>query len=413
MLANLFSRHGMVDETQDIVLVRLPRAMDSSPLREWHYAPLIAAYTAANRVEAAILTFQRSLASIPAAARLALRVSYKPFVEGLQAADGRSVFDAIIQMLEERARPEDEAQRQDPVDDIPVTVVPLPIQLVNALLEVGIKGNPVTPSGHEPIPVQSRQDDVARILSFILDPSAAIQGSRSLPRPDIDTFNLAFSSCMPMLATRSTSESPPGPEEAEAADVRIAKAEAYLDKLRNQHGHLTPNKRTYTLLVQLCLSLPVGDSNWQLAFDYLEEMKHFDIMPPASVYIGILTRLLAEQAARSSAIDAEGVFGDATTEDARVDLVLQEMAALGYLGRMGKDSSGRNVLRRDLRTQIGSERITRIVDGLYRRRKIAGQEAVAMGQAESEDPGMSEWLQATSSLARASGDAASDHRSVP
>lgn len=195
----------------------------------------------------------------------------------------------------------------------------MPIQLVNALLKA---------CGQHRL-VEEHKALAERVLTM----------QAKCPKPDLETFKILFESCL--VGRRS--------QTGELTD--IARAEEILDIMRTEYKKIKPDQILYELLIKLYLQGP--QDQWEKAFDYLEEMKHYNIVPSAQVYIALLDKLLEISSHTQPKYD-----------DARIDLLLEEMASLSYLGGRRHEYL-RTKLPNKFYEELGRERIMEIRDNFF------------------------------------------------
>jgi hypothetical protein len=330
---NLFSAHGFLDECELLVNQVLPTLLQTVPLKEWHLTPLLASYMAAGHLEEAVHTYERIYQENtrefkPQSGKpvVVAQPNFRAFAEGLKTPEqALQAVQTLKKMLENRKHPP-------------------PIQLVNGIIHACQE--------HQLL-------DAITELSEVLfqDPSSTLAASI-----DISTFNTLLSACVPPIPSRLF---PSLDKNVPQSDIE--RAESLLTHLRSgAFLRLTPNKATYEHLIDIYLYAPFGSPTWELAFDYLEEMKHYNILPSPFVYVGLLTRLLqernaAQELARGIAVPPETPESD---NDKRIELVLQEMAALGYLGGNDPHARTHSVLSRIIRSRIGTAPLKRVNEQL-------------------------------------------------
>ena len=330
-LLNLVSRHGKVEHCEKLVNVSIPKILKGSPLREWHLAPLVTVYTAAGRLEDAIRKFSEIRAlnvkhSDTRRHQIPIAPSYTAFLDGLTTIEQTAATcRAVVNLLE----------AEEPSAKVST-------ELVNAVMKACV---------HHGMLVEL-QDLETRIFSMIA------KGSPRAIQPDITTFNILFSANLPLETSN-----PPGAHAADITSEQIEHSQRLMEVLKGTFAHLQPTKTTYANLAETYVRGP--EETWELVFDYLEEMKHFNIAPPAKLYLGILNRLVTPPAGSAE----EDVYLQSKAEDGRITLILQEMAVLGYLGKLPGRDGGRSILSRDMRNLIGEDRIAHVLQNLYKGRQ--------------------------------------------
>ena len=350
-LLTLFSRERLVEPCEELVYTHLPRILAGSLAKEWHLAPLVAVYMSLGRIRDAIKVFDRIqyAVSVPSSSSNgSTEPSYRTFLEGLKTADQTT---RALLAIEELLDGKKSAQREQ--------LKEIPIQLVNAVLAACNQ--------------HSLSSEVLQLSNAVFKPKP----DTPLILPDIETFNILLASCLPPPPTPPPASPtelfhllPPLPA-AEIGFSDLQAAEGLLETLKTDFRHLTPNEATYETIIDVYLRAE-GDA-WDLAFYYLEEMKHFDIMPSPFVYIEFMERQLNEldilrgRLDESEGEEARSILAMQAKQDHRIDLTLQEMAALGYLGVESGSGVSAQVLNRTMRHRIGDIRIRNIRQAAYRR----------------------------------------------
>lgn len=301
---NHLSKHALVDASESVYERHLlPLLEDYGGVQEWHIAPLIRVNIAAGRLDEALRRFSE-LSSLPSrnTARI-VRPSYRLFHDGLQHL---SVLQHMLEQVQQWIEYRNE---------------PIPIQFINALLKA---------CG------QHRLNDEQRNLA-----ERVLSRQAKYPKPDLATFQVLLESCL----TNHRSQDGDG--------SNIVRAQEILETMRTNYPNIKPDQHMYELLIRLYLQGDDAAANLETAFDYLEEMKHFNILPSAQIYAALLDRLLAVSKAT-----------DPPYDDARIDLLLQEMASLSYLGGRGEEYV-RTKLPNRFYEALGKERIQQIRNAFY------------------------------------------------
>ena len=349
-LLNLFSKYRRVELCEKIVRSTLPNIMKDFPIREWHLAPLVTAYTATGRMEDAIRVFAEIRdANIQQSTlrryQSPIAPSYTAFLDAFASADDvQRGMESLNRIL-----------------DADTGDVRVPVELVNAVLKACVLFG-LTP--------ELRSLDKRIFNAYAEEPSTAVI-------PDITTFNILLSANLPLETSN-----PPGAHSADVTVEQIVDAQRLMEMLKTDFVYLAPTLATYTSLAESYVRGPA--ETWELAFDYLEEMKHFDMAPPAKLYLGILNRLVTPPPGTAE----EDAYLQSRAEDRRITLILQEMAALGYLGRLRGRDGGRSILSRDMRSLVGEERIEHVLQNLYKGRpqdRLRSQTAAQQRRQQQDD----------------------------
>lgn len=272
-------------------------------MQEWHIAPLVSANIAAGRLDEALQHFS-NLSRLPSRnAAVIVRPNYRIFSAGLQHL---SIVQHMLEQVQQRIEYHDE---------------PVPIQLLNALLRA---------CGQHRL-LEEQKAMAERILSK----------QPKFPKPDLSTFHILLESCL--INHRS--------QTGDKSDV--ARAQEILDIMRADYRKMKPDQQLYELLIKLYLQGGNDNTYLETAFDYLEEMKHFNLLPSAQIYTALLDRLLAGSK-----------HSDPPYNDARIDLLLQEMASLSYLGGR-RQGYVRTKLPTRFYEALGKERVNQIREGFF------------------------------------------------
>lgn len=298
------SKHGLVDACEEVYQRHLRPILDGyGGVQEWHLAPLVQVNITAGRLNEPIQYF-KELESLPSrnAARV-VRPSYRIFHMGLQHLP-------VVQQTLEHVQRLDQSRLEQ-----------LPIQLINALLKAC--------GQHRLLDQQS--DLAQRVLSR----------QENYPKPDLATFHILLESC---LANSRT---------ADDEISNTSKAQQILQTMRTDFSKIKPDHIIYELLIKLYLQGSDAEANLETAFDYLEEMKHFNMIPSPQIYTALLDRLMSITE-----------HSDPPYDDARIDLLLQEMASLSYLGGK-RQGYARTKLPTRLYEALGRERINQIRDNFF------------------------------------------------
>lgn len=298
------SKHALADACEMVYQQHLRPLLDEyGGVQEWHLAPLVQVNITAGRLDEAVQYFTQ-LCSLPSrnAARV-VRPSYRIFHMGLQH------LAAVEQTLEQARNWIQNRQDQ------------LPIQLINALLKA---------CGQHRL--LAEQSELAECV---------LAKRENYPKPDLATFQILLESC---LANARSQESDTG---------IVSRAQQILQTMRTDFPKIKPDHIIYELLIKLYLQGSDDEANLETAFDYLEEMKHFNMMPSPQIYTALLDGLLLVSK-RS----------DPPYNDARIDLLLQEMASLGYLGGK-RHGYSRTKLPTRFFDALGKERINQIRDNFF------------------------------------------------
>lgn len=372
-LLNTFSRHGAISLCEDVLTKQIAPILHGEPLKEWHIAPLVTAYTTSGRLEAAIAAFDGLRDSLPSTSTKAADPSYHMFLAGLKTVDAvQRALEYVRTLLQDKV-----AGVEGPR---------ISIQLVNAVLKASD---------------DLGMYDVHRTLSDLLL-SDELQPEHL--EVDVETFNILLSRYRGHKVY-----DPSGQLIARGSFTAQNEVERIISVLKTKYKDIKPNYKTYETLSLLHLASKTD--NWEVAFDYLEEMKHFDFLPSGQLYCAFLNKLVDEGEAKARQLEPDlaveasideqseptsqnpSIDGneplpyDSSREqpstvagkdaedsplpaiaidDPRIDLLLQEMAALGYLGGGHLGIPRRNMLSADLRQKIGSDRILRAREGLFR-----------------------------------------------
>ena len=337
-LLNLFSRYALVEACEELVKTHLRPILAGSPIREWHLSPLLAAYMSVGRLVDAIRVFEEiknAVISPLSSVGVYAEPSYRLFLEGLKTAQQSLRASTMLEEI---------------LDDMPARIgqSKLPIQLVNAVLSACNR--------------HSLPQDFRRLSLRIFKSAPASAG----PKIDIDTFNILLANCLPIANAGGLSD-------LDRIYSDTSAAEALIKTLKSDFTHLSPNETTYETTIQVYLQAE-GES-WDLAYNYLEEMKHFNIKPSSNIYIAFLHRQLDEVQNLRDALDdsneeqAKSILASQAKQDHRITILLQEMAVLGYLGGRSRNGFTRQVLDRVTRDRIGLNRIERIIEGSFSRGK--------------------------------------------
>jgi hypothetical protein len=295
----LFARHALVDACETVYNAHLvPHGGEVSNVQEWHVAPLVAVNLATGRLEESLRYFSE-LCKLSSRKSVPARPSYRLFHAGLRH------LSAVQHTLEQLS------------NFIEYHSEPIPIQLINGLLKA---------CGQHQL-FQEQKTLADHVLS----------GTPRYPAPDSATFEILVQSCL--IGHRSAPNAP--------SDV--VAAEDVLQTMRMNHRSVKATQNLYEALVQVYLQ--ADQEEWEKAFDYLEEMKYFNYMPKAQLYVKFLDKLLANEASGED-------------ERSRIDLILQEMASLGYLGGKRRDYV-RTKLPNKYYDLLGRERVMRIRDRFY------------------------------------------------
>lgn len=279
----------------------LPLLQGYGGIQEWHLSPLVQANIAAGRLDEALQRFEE-LSRLPSRnTAIKIRPSFRMFHAGLQHL---SVLQHILEQVRHWIDYRDE---------------PVPIQLVNALLKAC---------------AQHRLVDEQQSLA-----EQVLRGQAKYPRPDLETFIIILESCL--ISRRSENQQ----------TSNVTRAEEVLDIMRHDYKKIKPDQRLYELLIKLYLQST--HDQWEKAFDYLEEMKHYNIIPSAQIYIALLDRLLEVSS-----------HTEPKYNDARIDLLLEEMASLSYLGGRRHEYL-RTKLPNKFYEELGRDRILAIRDNFY------------------------------------------------
>lgn len=366
-LLGLFSRHRKLELCERLVRKTLPSILTDTTLREWHLAPLCAMYISASRWEDALKVFSEIQArnaehgwvGPPNTTRRKallspLAPSYTCFLDGMTTLEEvKAGHSRLLSMLDfENLGHTSEA----------ASALQVPIELVNAVLRACLAHGLI--------------DEMRDIESAIF--RLAATGSQTSPSPDIVTFNTLFAASLPLETSN-----PPGAHSITVSGEEISHAQRLMEVLKQDFVHLQPNAGTYAALTEAYVRGP--EETWDLAFDYLEEMKHFDIAPPAKIYLAILNRLVTPPPGSTESGDA-AIQAQVQVEDERITYLLQEMAVLGYLGSGSRKDARRSVLSRDMRNIVGEARIDNILKSMYKRRPttVSAQTAVQQRQEGSK-----------------------------
>lgn len=350
LLLGIFARHRKPDLCERLVEA-LRLTLSGFPIREWHIAPLIAAYTSVGRYEDAIKVFAEIESDHPRHYRYKRRdgthvtPSYTSFLDGFKTVEE---VQSGYKWLSER------------LGKVDAVAIDIPIQFVNAVMKACIMHDML-------VELREFEGILFRMLS---------EGAATALNPDIATFNIIFSANLPASASN-----PPGAHVADIPADEIEHLERLMQVLRNEFPHLKPTKATYTSLAETYARGP--EETWELAFDYLEEMKYFNIAPPARLYLAILNRLVTPPP--ESASEDPYVYAQSQTDRHRVGLILQEMAALGYLSPKSSRERGRSTLSREMINLIGEDSIEDVLSNLYKRGKQTWLDSQTQAQRIGED----------------------------
>lgn len=293
VLQNL-SRHGLVEACEHVFAKHL-RAHNIL-LQEWHLAPMVTACTAAGELHKAVSYFEQ-LSALPSHSGEYYKPSHQYFLNGLRHLSALRQMAAHLQTSLENGS------------------LQIPIQFVNAMLAA--------------YRIHRLPEDGIALADRVFEANSG------LPLPDIPTFEI-------MLDYWSESSKPAGKLSS------IEQTAQLLSTMQKDRRGLKPSKKIYETLIRIYLQ--GGEDELLKAFDYLEEMKHFNHMPSSHLYVAILQRLLEDR-------------GGNADDDERIDLVLQEMASLGYLA--GERANGRSRLPLQLYDKLGMSRINDIRQHYY------------------------------------------------
>lgn len=364
-LANFFAHHGHVEETEWLVLVVLPQLLNDglaqaqeslSILKEWHIAPLVSVYTSTGDFDKAINTFSEFVMKFTGddarSAMVEAQPSHHIFYDAMMtdAACSKSAAAFISSRLEKHnemvsqtAGPDNQpnatsASLSNPgsMNSASRTNFPLPTQFVNATVKA--------------CHYHGYSEEAEGIATEMLRPDGHF-------RPNIETFHILLAACAPQRsqsAPHGEGEEPDQPYRP--GHPKLSEVERIQTVLQRDFPHLIPVKATYELLIDLYTQAPLDDSRWQTAFEYLEEMKHFNMLPSPHTYAALMRRLLAADDDRESRLgDIESLAG--MPEDPRIQLLLQEMATLGYLGGGKAGQRARSALNSTTRDRLGRDRL--------------------------------------------------------